>query len=67
MGFPRGASDKNLLANAADIRDADSIPGSGGSPGRRQDNPLQYSCLEKLMDRGAWWAIVHRIQRVGHH
>ena len=40
---------KNLSAKAGDVRDAGSIPGSGGSPGRRQDNPLQYSCLEKLM------------------
>ena len=38
-----------------------SIPGSGRSPGGRHSNPLQYSCLEKPMDRGAWWAIVHRV------
>ena len=63
MGSPCGASGKNLLANAADIRDADPIPGSGGSPGRRQDNPLHYSCLEKLMGRGAWWATVHRVAK----
>ena len=40
MSFPGGASGKNLIANAADIGDAGSIPGSGGSPGRRHDNPL---------------------------
>ena len=66
MGFPCGASDKNLLANAADIRDADSIPGSGGSPGRRQDNPLQYSCLEKLMAEEPGRLQSIGLQRVGH-
>ena len=38
-----------------------SIPGSGRSPGVENGNPFQYSCLEKPMDRGAWWAIVHRV------
>ena len=47
---------KNQPANAGDIRDAGSIPGSGRSPGRGHGNPLQYSCLENHMDRGAWWA-----------
>ena len=46
---------KNTLANAGDIRDTGSIPRSGRSPGGGQDNPLQYSCLENPMDRGAWW------------
>ena len=50
---------KNLPANAGDIRDAGSILGSGRSPGGRRGNPLQYSCLESPMDRGAWWARVH--------
>ena len=45
-----------LLANAGDIRDAGSIPGSGRSSGGGHGNPLQCSCLEDLMDRGAWWA-----------
>ena len=45
---------KNLPANVGDVRGMDSIPESGRSPG----NPLQYSCLENLMDRGAWWALV---------
>ena len=47
---------KNLLANAGDIRDLGSIPGSGRYLGEGNVNPLQYSCLENLMDRGAWWA-----------
>jgi len=52
---------KNLPANAGDIRDKGSIPGLGRSPGGRHENPLQYSCLENPMDRGAQWAIVHRV------
>ena len=52
---------KNLPANAGDIRDAGSIPGSGRSPGGGHGNPLQYSCLEYPMDRGAWRAVVHRV------
>ena len=52
---------KDLPANVADIRDAGWIPGSGRSPGN--DNPLQYSCLENPMDRGAWWATVHRFSQ----
>ena len=47
---------KNLPANAGDVRDTGSIPGSGRSPGGGHGNPLQYSCLEKAMDRGAWEA-----------
>ena len=45
---------KNLPANAGDIRDAGSIHGMGRSPGEGNGNPLQYSCLENSMDRGAW-------------
>ena len=45
------------------LRDACSISGSGRSPGGGHGNPLQYSCLENPMDRGAWWAIVHRITK----
>ena len=48
---------KNLPANAGDIRDVGSIPRSGISPGGEHGNSLQYSCLEKSMDRGAWQAI----------
>ena len=40
-----------------------SIPGPGRSPGEENGNPLQYSCLENSMDRGAWWAAVHRIAK----
>ena len=47
---------KNLLANAGD---AGLIPGLGRSPGGRQGNPLEYSCLENCMDKGAWQATVH--------
>ena len=50
---------KNLPTNAGDIRDIDSIPGSGRSPGGGHGNTLQYFCLENPMARGAWWAIVH--------
>ena len=49
---------KNPPANAEDIRDAGSIPVLGRSPGGGQGNPLQYSCLENPMARGAWWAAV---------
>jgi len=54
---------KNLPANAEDIRDVGLIPGLGRSPGGGHDNPLQYSCLENPMDRGAWWAMVHRVSQ----
>ena len=47
---------KNLPDIAGDRRDMGSIPGSGRSPGGGHGNPLQYSCLENPMDRGAWWA-----------
>jgi len=45
---------KNLPANAGVVRDVDSIPRSGRSPGEGNDSPLQYSCLENPKDRGAW-------------
>ena len=54
---------KKPLANAGDIRNASSIPGSGRSPGGGHGNSLQYSCLEKTMDRGAWWAVVHVVTK----
>ena len=53
---------KSLLANAGDERDASSTPGSGRFPGGRHDNPLQYSCLENPMDKGAWRATGHGSQ-----
>ena len=52
---------KNLPANTRDLRDEASIPGLGRSPGEGHGNPLQSSCLENLMDRGAWWATVHKV------
>ena len=54
---------KNLPADAEDVRNSDLIPGSGRSAGGGHGNPLQYSCLEKPMDRGAWWAAVQRVTR----
>ena len=61
--FPGGTSGKNPTANVRDIRDAGSIPGSERSPEGGHGNPLQYSCLENPMDRGSWWAIVHRVAK----
>ena len=54
---------KNLPANAGDLRDAGSIPGSGRSPGEGNGNPFQYSCLENSTDRGAWRATVHGVAK----
>ena len=54
---------KNLPANAGDARDMRSIPGSGRSPREGNGNPLQDSCLDKRMDRGAWWATVHGVTK----
>ena len=54
---------KNMPANAGDIRDSGSVPGLGRSPGGGHDNPLQYSCLESPMDRGAWHTTVHRVAK----
>ena len=51
---------KNPPANAGDLKEEILIPGSGRSPEGGHDNTLQYSCLENLMDRGAWWSPVHR-------
>ena len=52
---------KKPPANAGDIRDMGSIPGLGRFPGEGHSNPLQYSCLENPMGRGAWWAAVHMV------
>ena len=67
MGFPGGPVVKNLQANAGDVRDVDSIPGLGRSPGGGNGIPLQYSCLKNPVDRGTWWAIVHRIADTTEH
>ena len=58
---------KNLPANAGDIRDAGLIPGLGRSSGGGHDNPLQYSCLENPMDKGAWWATVYSVPQSQTH
>ena len=55
---------KNLPANA-DVKDEGSIPGSRKSPGGGHGNPLQYSCLENLMERGVWQATVHGVTQSG--
>ena len=57
---------KNLPANEGDIRDSGLILGLGRSPGEGKGNPLQNSCLENSMGRGAWWATVYGSQRVRH-
>ena len=59
--FPGGTVVKNLPASAGDTGGAGSIPGSRGSLGVGNGNPLLYSCLENSMDRGLWWATVHGI------
>ena len=63
QGHPRWPAVKNLPSNAGGIA---WIPRSGRFPGGRHGNPLQYSCLENPMDRGAWRATVHGSHRVGH-
>ena len=57
MSFPGGTVVKNLPARAEDAGDVGLIPGLGRAPGEGNGYPLQYSCLENSMDRGAWWAI----------
>ena len=54
---------KNPPSNPGDALDKGSIPGPGRSPGGGHGNPLHYPCLENSMDRGAWWAIVHRVAK----
>ena len=61
MGLPGGSVVKNLSANKGDTGDSGSISGSGRSPGGGNGNPLQCSCLENSMDRGAWQATVHGV------
>ena len=61
VAFPSGTVVKNPPANAGDVRDTGSIPGLGRSPGGGNGNPLQYSCLENSMDRGAWWPTDHAV------
>ena len=54
---------KNQSADAGNARDVGPIPGLGRSPGGGNGNPLPYSCLENLMDRGAWLATVHGVAK----
>ena len=65
-GFPGGSVVKNLPAVQEPQETPCLIPGSGRSPGGGHGNPLQYSCLENPMDRGAWQAIVYGVARVRH-
>ena len=60
MGYLGGSDSKESACSARDPR---SIPGSGRSPGEENGTPLQYSCLENPMDRGAWWATVHGVAK----
>ena len=59
-GFSGGSDGKDTACNAGD---PSSIPGLGRSPGEGNGNPFQYSYLESPMDRGAWWATVHRVTK----
>ena len=61
--LPGGSMVKNSPANAGDEGDLGSISGSGRSPGGVNGNPLQYSCLENSMDRGAWWVNIHWVTK----
>ena len=60
MGFPSGSEGKESAYN---VGDPGSISGLGRSPGEGNGNPLQYPCLENLMDRGAWWTAVHGVEK----
>jgi len=62
-GFLGGLVVKNSSASAGDARDTGLIPGSGRLPGGRNVNPLQYSCLQNPINRGAWWATIHRVTK----
>ena len=63
LGLPWWLSGQESACKAEDTGDVGSIPGLGRSPGGGHDNPLQYICLENIMDRGAWWATVPRIAK----
>ena len=63
IGVPGFLGGSEVKVSACNARDLSSIPGSGRSPGEENGNPLQYSCLENLMDRGTWWATVHGITK----
>ena len=61
LGLPWCLSSEEFVCNAGGAGGAVSIPGLGRSPGGGHGNPLQYSCLENPMDRGAWWVMVHGV------
>ena len=61
--FPGATSGKESASNAGHIREVGLIPGLGRSPGEGHGNPLQYSCLGNPVDRGVWWATVHRVTK----
>ena len=63
LGFPGGSDGKEPAHQCSRYKRLGSIPGSGRSPGGGNGNPLQYSCLEHPMDRGAWWAKVHGVTK----
>ena len=64
MGFTQGFQGGLVVKNPlAIVGDEGSVPGLGRSPGEGNGNPLQYSCLESPMNRGAWWATVHGITK----
>ena len=63
MGLPWWLRDKESACNEGNAGDVGSSPGWGRSPGGGHGHPLQYSCLENPMDRGAWWASIHRITK----
>ena len=63
LKLPMALVVKNLPVSAGDIIDVGSIPGSGRSPGGGHGNPLQYSCLEHPMDRGAWQVIAYSVAK----
>ena len=63
MGSPIGSAGKESACSAGDTGEMGSIPGSRRSPGGGNGNPLQYSCLENSMDRGAWWAIAQEVPK----
>ena len=61
LGFPGGSVVKNPSINAGAAGDAGSVPRLGRSSGGEDGNPLQYSCQDNPLDRGAWWATVHGV------
>ena len=63
LGLPRWLSSKESACKAGDTGDMGSIPGLGRDPGGGSSHPFQYSFLENLMDRGAWWATVHSVTK----